>query len=143
MKKTLNALSIILSSLFLVSCNPISIVPIETKYAIYYQYSVYPGFELYCWKNKDIWESGILPAMNNPSLDKVKQLQDEHPCPSPYMKKIIATFPEDTRAHVIITITSMPPKWKEIHPTIDKSERREEYIFLYNELDLSIPNGIL
>jgi len=81
--------------------------------------------------------------MNFPTIDKVKKLQDEYPCPLPYMKKILATFPDEPRDNVIITITSIPPKWKEIDPNVDRSNRREEYIYLYNELDIIIPNGIL
>jgi len=141
MRKTLNKLSILLSSLFLVSCNPISTIPLETKYAKYYEFNRFGRCEIYCWKKESDWESGLLERTDrNKTIEEVKWLQDELPCPILYMRDILDTFGAASRQFLRIYIVSLPPKSEELLRVIDLENHRYDYIYLYNVLDLPLPN---
>lgn len=141
MKKALNALSIILSSLFLVSCNPISAIPFETKYAMYYEIDQKKVGEIYCWKNNGEWESGILELTEKDrTIEEVKWLQDELPCPILGMRDIVDTFHYGYRFWLKIYIVSMPPKSEELRRVVDYENQRFDYIYLYKVLDLPLPS---
>lgn len=117
----------------------------DIDYSLYYQYKgSMKGVEVYCWNNNNNWYSGLLIGTNrNKTIDEVKWLQDNLPCPISYMKEILDTYSENEKNEMFVIIVSMPPKEEELTHVPNYDEQRVDYTQLYNDLGLPLPNGLI
>lgn len=109
-----------------------------------YDYSLYEsykgslkGVEIYCWKDSDIWYSGILPGTNRIKFaEEVNYLQNNLPCPLGKMKEILSGYAK--REIGLICITTKPV---EILDYLITEENIDEYRYVCEQLGIGFPEG--
>ena len=112
----------------------------KLDYSLYYSYKTnMKGIEIYCWKNKDYWYSGILPGTNRfKNVEEVEWLQENLPCPLDEMAKILATYSKEALKYAPVRIVSIPPKELEITSNINEQNKINEYKYVYSKLGLTL-----
>ncbi len=102
-------------------------------YSLYYSYqNAGKGIEVYCWQDKESWQSGILPGTNRlKSVEEVEWLQVNLPCPLAKMREILDTYEEEM---ITVILVSNPPLPSEL--THEIREDDHTYSFLMVALGL-------
>lgn len=111
---------------------------VNYDYSIYYSYKGnLKGIEVYCWDDNNGWNSGILPGTNRvKTIDEVKWLQDNLPCPLSRMKEILNEY--KTEGIGLICIVDVPPSALNYDVTEDN---KDDYIYVCDQLGISFPSG--
>lgn len=113
---------------------------IMEKYSQYYQYAdSFKGLEIYAWKDKGInWYAVLMPGTNRlKSVQEVRELQKELPCPLSDMRKILDFYRDSGFYDFDISIISDPPKEDELtHDAQLIYNNFDTYEWLYSQLGL-------
>lgn len=118
----------------------------------YSQYSYVPyqrnfdkDFNIYCWQYHSAWESGIEASPSNSiNINKIKWMQYELPCPIYKMKEIIHEYANlDNLDYVHVIIVSYPATYQDIENAYEYDlSKKETYVYLFNQLDLPVPDKL-
>ena len=116
----------------------------KPNYADSYDYTLYEsykgnmkGIEVYCWKDSDIWYSGILPGTNRiKTTEEVNYLQTNLPCPLTRMREILSDYEIDEIG--LICITTKPAECLNYLIT---TENIDEYQYVCEQLEIDFPQG--
>ena len=105
------------------------------EYEEYYKYKgAFKGVEIYCFEKDGKYYSILMPGTNRlKSVGEVKELQDNLPCPVEIMKEILATYSEDDRKNVFVTIVSNPPTEAELSHSVENTEENKKLLILMRE----------
>lgn len=103
-------------------------------YSLYYSYrGNLKGIEVYCWKSDDAWFSGILSGTDRKkSLNEIRWLQENLPCPLNEMKKILESYDDDEIG--VVCIVDNPALDIDYAITADN---KNEYVYVYDTLGIA------
>ena len=103
-------------------------------YSLYYSYKEdLKGVEVYCWKSDGAWYSGIISGKNKKnSINEIRWIQENLPCPLNEMKKILESYDDDKIGFVCIVD----------NPALDidyaiTADNKNEYIYVYDKLGIA------
>lgn len=95
------------------------------------------GVEIYCWKDSNVWYSGLLPGTNRIKFNgEVNYLQNNLPCPLKIMKKILSDYNEEEIG--LLCITTKPV---EVLDYLITEKNINEYRYVCEQLGISLPQG--
>lgn len=102
----------------------------HAEYGTYYQYKyAMKGIELYCFEKDDEYYCCLMGGTNRlKTLEEIKQLQDELPCPVSVMKDILLTYPAQDRKNITIMVVSNPPKAEEIDHSLENDIKNKDIL---------------
>ena len=98
------------------------------------------GIEIYCWEKVGAWECCLMPGTNRlKTVEEVRYLQENYPCPIAQMKIILQSYSEEEREYAYVAIVSTPPVQSELAHSYDEHERNEaKYLEVYTLLGLGV-----
>ena len=128
MKKRLLAIMAMLFCVLALSCNSKNV---DEKYEEYYKYQdSLKGIEIYVWKEEHGFECVLTSGSNRiKSVDEIKKLQDELPCPIDVMKEILKSY-KDVNDKTYVALVSNPVKQEELCHLENASDLKENEEFL-------------
>lgn len=126
--------SLLLAVIFLSDCYVKESGLSSSDYSLYYSYGGnMKGVEVYCWKSDGAWFSGLLSGTNRKaSLDEIRWIQENLPCPLNEMKKILESYADDKIGAVLIVD----------NPVLDidyaiTADNKNEYVYVYDRLGIA------
>jgi len=150
MKKIITMFILLFISFILVGCEyykspGTSDLIYHAKYERYYQYkNAMKGIELYCFEKDSEYYCCLMGGTNRlKTVDEIKQLQDELPCPVSIMKDILLTYSALDRENIVIIVTSNPPTAEEIDHSFENDIKNKDIIVaLIENLGLKTNNAL-
>lgn len=117
-------------------------VKIIEEFKDYYQYTdSLKGIEIYAWRDNEVsdWNCVLTYGTNRlKTVDEIKKLQDELPCPIDTMKEIVK-FYHDYFPCPDVTIVSNPPTQEELSrsTTIEQMKNDDDFLDVLSKLGIS------
>lgn len=132
MKKGLLLGALLLGSIFVTGCNNNQTqVKIDEKFQeSYLEQNSLKGIEVYVWEVENDGFNCVLMSGTNriKTVDEIKKLQDELPCPITVMKEILKTY-EDVNEITYVALVSNPVKQEELNHEHDTDELKSNEKF--------------